>query len=102
MKAWIKMLAIVVVVTFLTRFIPFADFFRNVNTLIHELVHALTTLLLSGRVNHIHLYADQSGITLSSYAEGWMTIPIALAGYCGSSLFAVLLFRLYKDSKEIY
>ncbi len=65
-------------------------------------VGTLTTLLLSGHVNHIHLYADQSGITHSSYAQGWMIIPIALAGYFGSSLFAVLMFRLHKDSKERY
>jgi hypothetical protein len=46
------------ITAFLTRFIPFSEFFRNVDTLVHELSHALVTLLLSGSVMFINLYAD--------------------------------------------
>ncbi|BBI31854.1 M50 family metallopeptidase [Cohnella abietis] len=88
------------VTVFLTRFIPFSEFFRNVDTLVHELSHALVTLMLSGKVMFIHLYADQSGVTYSSYAGTWKSIPISLAGYMGSALFAMLLFYLHSKKNE--
>jgi hypothetical protein len=71
-----------------------------VDTLIHELFHALVTLLLSGKVMFIHLYADQSGVTYSAYTGNWMSIPISLAGYIGSALFAVFLFFLHSRKQE--
>lgn len=83
----------------LTRLAFFSFFFRNVNTLIHELSHAFATLVLSGKVLFIHLFSDHSGVTLSSYTNAWKAIPISLAGYVGSALFAVLLFYLYATRK---
>jgi hypothetical protein len=84
----------------LTHFLPFSSFFRNVDTLVHELSHALATLALSGKVNVIHLYWDQSGVTQSFFPRNWMAIPISLAGYIGSALFALLLFALYAKRYE--
>ncbi|MCQ6562620.1 M50 family metallopeptidase [Paenibacillus mendelii] len=100
MRAWLKMAGIVIVTAILTRFIPFSEFVRNVDTLVHELAHALVTLLLSGSVMYIHLFGNQSGVTLSSYTEAWMVIPISLAGYVGSALFALLLFLLHAYKRE--
>ncbi|MGN7360799.1 M50 family metallopeptidase [Paenibacillus sp. SAF-054] len=94
------MILVVFLTSILTRFLPFSAFFRNVDTLVHELSHAIVTLVLSGKVRVIHLYSNQSGVTLSSYAENWMAIPISLAGYIGSALFALLLFVLYAKRKE--
>ncbi|MEC0240796.1 M50 family metallopeptidase [Paenibacillus dokdonensis] len=94
------MILVVVLTSILTRFLPFSAFFRNVDTLVHELSHALITLVLSGKVMVIYLYGNQSGVTLSSFAENWMSIPISLAGYIGSALFALLLFFLYAKRKE--
>ncbi len=94
------MIAVVVLTSILTRFFPFSAFFRNVDTLVHELSHALMTLALSGRVNVIHLYSNQGGVTLSTFDRNWMAIPISLAGYVGSALFAVLLFYLYARRQE--
>lgn len=94
MIAWLKMAAVLIVTAMLTRLTPFSFFFRNVDTLVHELSHALITLVLSGKVMYIHLFSDQSGVTLSSYTSAWNGIPISLAGYTGSALFAVLLFFL--------
>lgn len=102
MYSWLRMAAIIIVTAFLTRFIPFSTFFQNVNTLVHELAHALATLLLQGSVMHIYLYADQSGVTYTSYTNSWMLIPIALAGYIGSALFSLLLFFLYGRGKESF
>ncbi|MFC5650026.1 M50 family metallopeptidase [Paenibacillus solisilvae] len=99
-KSWLKTAVVLVITAFLTRFIPFSEFFRNVDTLVHELSHGLATLLLSGDVRFINLYADQSGVTYSAYTGSWKSIPISLAGYFGSALFAVLLFFLYSYKKE--
>ncbi|WP_042170537.1 M50 family metallopeptidase [Paenibacillus gorillae] len=100
MRAWLQTAVVVLVTVILTRFIPFSAFFRNVDTLVHELGHALAALLLKGQVNHIYLYANQSGVTYTSYAESWMSIPISLAGYTGAALFALLLFWLYARKNE--
>jgi branched-subunit amino acid transport protein AzlD len=100
MFSWLRMAVILIVTIFLTRFIPFSAFFQNVNTLVHELAHALVTLLLKGNVMHIYLFADQSGVTYTAYTDSWMIIPIALAGYTGSAVFSVLLFFLHAKGKE--
>lgn len=100
MNAWMKMAGIVAITAILTRLLPFSAFFRNVNTLVHELSHALVTLLFTGKVMYIHLFGDQSGVTVSSYTERWMGIPISLAGYIGAALFATLLFLLHARKKE--
>lgn len=94
------MAVFMVVTVFLTRFIPFSEFFRNVNTLVHELGHAAVTLLLKGDVMHIYLYADQSGVTYTTYSDQWMAIPISLAGYTVAALFALLLMLLHAWSRQ--
>lgn len=88
-----KTVVFLVVAAVLTRVIPFSSFFRNVDTLVHEFGHAIVTLLVSGKVLYIHLFADHSGVTYSSAAaHSWRFILIALAGYIVSTVFAVLLF----------
>lgn len=100
MGSWVKTIALLLVSAVLTRFIPFSSFFRNVDTLVHEFGHAVVTLILSGKVMYIELYVDHSGVTYSSIAKPWTTIPIAVAGYVTASLFAWLLFRLYAAGKQ--
>ncbi|MBG9792729.1 membrane protein [Paenibacillus dendritiformis] len=101
MKHWGKTVVFLVVAAVLTRVIPFSSFFRNVDTLVHELGHAIVTLLVSGKVLYIHLFADHSGVTYSSAAaHSWRFILIALAGYTVSTVFAVLLFYGYARGKQ--
>ncbi|MCM3339297.1 M50 family metallopeptidase [Paenibacillus sp. MER TA 81-3] len=100
MNKWWKTIAFIVGAAILTRWIPFSSFFRNVDTLVHEFGHAIVTLLLSGKVQYIHLFADHSGVTYSSVAHSWRFIPISLAGYTISALFTVLLFYLYSRGKQ--
>lgn len=99
MFSWLRAGLIFMIVLVLTRFIPFSSFFRNVNTLVHELAHAAAALVLQGSVMEIHLYANQSGVTYTRFEEGWMLIPIALAGYIGASLYTVLLFAMYAKGR---
>jgi len=100
MSSWVKMAAFVMITAMLTRLVPFSEYFRNVYTLVHEMAHAVMTLILSGSVLYIELYADQSGVTHSMIQPGWRSILISLAGYTGASLFAWLLFRLLASRRD--
>jgi hypothetical protein len=99
MLTWLRTSVILLAMLLLTRFIPFSGFFRNVNTLIHELCHAIAALVLKGSVMRIELNADQSGVTLTRFQEGWMSIPISLAGYTGAAAFAALLLALFAKGR---
>lgn len=70
MNKWIKALLFLVGAAILTRLIPFSSWFRILDTMIHELGHALMTLLMSGRVLSIELNPDHSGVTYSMLSSG--------------------------------
>ncbi|OKP78759.1 hypothetical protein A3844_24325 [Paenibacillus helianthi] len=95
MNKWLKTLLFLAGSALLTRWIPFSSLFRNLDTLFHEFGHALVTLLLSGRVLRIELYADHSGVTYSAIEAGGKAILVSLAGYLLASVFSLLLFYLY-------
>lgn len=84
----------------MTRLIPFSSLFRNLDTMIHEFGHALVTLLLSGSVLRIELYADHSGVTYSAIEAGGRAILVSISGYLLASLFALLLFYLYSRGRH--
>jgi hypothetical protein len=100
MRKWLMMAILLTGSAFLTHWLPFSAFFRNLDTMIHELGHATMTLLLSGEVQYIYLYADHSGITLASLSSGMAVIPVALAGYVSASLFTVWMFKAYSEGKQ--
>lgn len=100
MSKWLKTILFLVGSAFLTRLIPFSSWFRNVDTMIHELGHALVTLLLSGRVMRIELNSDHSGVTYSVLSPGWSSILVSLAGYTLAAAFALLLFLGYNRRKQ--
>ncbi|MEK0316573.1 M50 family metallopeptidase [Cohnella sp. 56] len=95
MGKWLSTLVYLAVSVFLTRLIPFSSFFRNVDTMIHEFSHALTALVLSGRVLGIELHADHSGVTYTRLVSSWSSLPVSMSGYIGASLFSLLLFALH-------
>lgn len=100
MNKWLKTVFFLVGSAFLTRLIPFSSIFRNLDTMIHEFGHALVTLLLSGSVLRIELYADHSGVTYSAIQSGGRAILVSLSGYLLASLFAWLLFYLYSKGRH--
>ncbi|GIP34258.1 M50 family metallopeptidase [Paenibacillus sp. J2TS4] len=100
MARWLMTILFLIVSAFLTQWIPFSSFFRNINTMIHEFGHALTTLVLSGKVLYIELYSDHSGVTRSAVSQSWALILVALAGYISSSLFAWFMFSLDAKGKH--
>lgn len=102
MNKWLKTVLFLAGSALLTRFIPFSSLFRNLDTMFHEFGHALITLLLSGKVLRIELYADHSGVTYSAISAGFRAIGVALGGYPLASLFALLLFALYGKGKTAW
>lgn len=81
----------------LTRIPLFGKYFRSVNTLVHESGHAFVTLLLSGEVIAVNLFADTSGTTVTKAKGKIAQALIALAGYPLSALTGWLcLFLLYR------
>nr|WP_260871009.1 M50 family metallopeptidase [Paenibacillus xylanexedens] len=102
LNKWVKTILFLLGSVFLTRFIPFSSLFRNLDTMIHEFGHALMTLLLSGKVLRIELYADHSGVTYSSMLTPGRSILVSLAGYISASLFAWLLFYLYRKGLHMW
>ncbi|PYI51323.1 M50 family metallopeptidase [Paenibacillus flagellatus] len=99
MSRWMTTILFLVGSAILTHWVPFSDFFRNVDTMVHELGHAVATMVLSGEVLYIQLYANHSGVTYSYIESGWRTIPLGLAGYVTASAFAAFLFRQYGKGK---
>ncbi|MBB6674755.1 M50 family metallopeptidase [Cohnella nanjingensis] len=100
MNKWFLTILYLVVSVFLTRFIPFSSYFRNLDTMIHEFSHALVTLLVSGRVLRIELHADHSGVTYSMIPSSWGQLLVSMAGYVGASLFALLMFKLHSRQQQ--
>ncbi|MCC2686745.1 MAG: hypothetical protein K0R75_3644 [Paenibacillaceae bacterium] len=100
MGRWMQTILILIGSAILTHAIPFSSFFRNLDTMIHEFGHALVTLLLSGQVLRMELHADHSGVTYSSMTSTWSAVPIALAGYISSALFAMLMFYLRSKRQQ--
>jgi hypothetical protein len=99
MSNWVKTILFLIGSALLTHLIP-SSFFRNLDTMVHEFGHAVATLALSGKVMYIELYADHSGVTLSTITKSWSLIPISLSGYVTASLFAWFLFWAYSKGKQ--
>jgi hypothetical protein len=100
MSKWMLTVLFLIGSVFVTNLIPFSSFFRYLDTMIHEFGHAAATLLLSGKVMYIELYADHSGVTRSLITKPWSRIPVGLAGYMSASLFAWLLFALHARGRQ--
>ena len=73
------------IVPFLRPLILPLDFY---NTHVHELAHALATIVTGGKVGLVEVYANGSGITQSYGGNGLL---IASAGYVGSAVVGGLL-----------
>jgi len=86
----------------LTRIPVLGKYFRSVNTLVHEAGHAFTTLLLSGEVIAVNLFADTSGTTVTKAKGKLPQALIALAGYPVSALTGWLCLFLAHRGYYLY
>jgi len=86
----------------LTRIPVLGKYFRSVNTLVHEAGHAFVTLLLSGEVIAVNLFADTSGTTVTKAKGKFSQALIALAGYPVSALTGWLCLALLYKGYNLY
>jgi len=83
--------------------IPVAGkYFRGINTLIHESGHAFVTLLASGEIIAVNLFADTSGTTVTKSKNKFSQVLIALAGYPASALTAFVFMLLLNKGYPLY
>ena len=83
------------VVAFLLPRLPVVGkFFNIINTLIHELGHALMSLLLHGKVMKIQIFQDTSGVTTTKSDSKFKSTLVSLAGYPFASVMAFVCFFL--------
>lgn len=86
----------------LTRIPVLGKYFRSVNTLVHEAGHAFITLVLSGEVIAVNLFADTSGTTVTKAKSKFSQALIALAGYPVSALTGWLCLFLLSKGYHLY
>lgn len=87
----------IVVALLLTRVPLVGKYFRLLNTLIHEIGHALMALITSGRVYNIQVFSDMSGVAYTGRSSWLGRVLTSLAGYPFASFVAfvyVLLIQM--------
>ena len=89
------------IVTFLLPKIPVVGkYFNIINTLVHELGHALVSLLLKGKVKEIKVFQDTSGETKTVSDSQLKSFLVSIAGYPFASVTAFLCFFLLSVGYE--
>lgn len=82
---------------FLFSRVPCAGIFlRTLNTLFHEVGHAIAAHLTSGKVLRIDLFSDTSGSTITQSGSKREQVLVALAGYFFASFVFVLFLLLIR------
>lgn len=91
------------VLAFVLPRVPFVGkFFNIINTLIHELGHALLALVLQGQVLKIQIFNDTSGVTLTKANSTFAAIMVSLAGYPFSALVGYACAYLLSVGYEMW
>jgi hypothetical protein len=93
---------ILVVTLIMTRIPLIGKYFRVVDTMIHEMAHALMAVFTSGKVISINLFADTSGSTVTKSSNKFGMVLVSLAGYPVSSLAALLMMYLIKTGNYLF
>lgn len=86
----------------LTRIPLIGKYFRLVNTMIHEAGHAFMTLIVSGEVISVNLFADTSGTTVTKAKNKFLQFLIAFAGYPASSITGFLFIMMLSKGYNLY
>ncbi len=86
----------------LTRIPILGKYFRSVNTLVHEAGHVFMTLIVSGEVIAVNLFADTSGTTVTKAKGKIAQSLIALAGYPVSALTGLLCLFMLNNGSYLY
>lgn len=96
-------LVIWITIAFIFTKIPIVGKYISViNTLIHESGHALASLLTSGRVYSIKLFANTGGLVTTGSTNWFSRVIVALFGYVSSSLSSYLFFYFIVNERSSY
>lgn len=92
----------IVIALLLTQVPLIGKYFRLFNTLIHEIGHVLAALITGGKVNHIKLNFDESGIASSGTSKGLTgyisKVITTLTGYpFASGISLLFIIMLHKE-----
>lgn len=74
-------------------------YFRIYYTLIHELGHALMTILTKGQLHHIHLNANESGHAMAGVRGRFQTFLVAIVGYPTPLVITIILLYFIEEGK---
>lgn len=96
-------LAIFISIAFVLLKIPIiGKYVAVVNTLVHEVGHAIVAILTGGKVDKIELFANTEGTAWSS-SRFWIgRVLTSLAGYPAASATAFLFLYLIDNQKYLY
>lgn len=90
----------IVIALILTRTPYVGKYFKIFNTLVHEIGHVIMSMLTKGKVYHVHLNSDASGLAMTGNRGRISGILVSIAGYPFASLVA--LFMLYLKEEGHY
>ncbi|MBT9584772.1 M50 family metallopeptidase [bacterium] len=62
------------------------------DTLMHEMGHGLTALLVGGQLHRLDLFSDGSGLAHTATSGGWKTALVAAGGLLGPPFMAAFAF----------
>ena len=84
----------IIIALILTRVPVVGKYFRLLNTLIHEIGHALMALVTSGRVYKVQVFSDTSGVAYTGSGNWFGRVLTSLAGYPFASFVAFMFVVL--------
>ena len=92
---------IAVLLTVILPFVPILKWgllpFDLLNTHLHEMFHAIAAVITGGQVDHIEVYRNGEGLTLT---RGGIVPIILMAGYLGASLFGALMVMTCRSDRS--
>ena len=92
----------IIIGVILTQLPYVGKYFRIYNTLIHEIGHVLASLVTNGKVYHIELNKDASGLAYTGSRSRISQIIVSLAGYPTASIVSYLAILLLNKGYEDY
>lgn len=85
------------IITLILLYIPVvSNVFKSLNTMFHEVGHALMTLVTVGKVESISLFYNTEGVTMSLTSSWISSFLISISGYLFTSIVVLLCCFLWK------
>ena len=96
-----KAFFIAIVLSIVLPFIPILKWgllpFDYLNTHLHEMFHAIAAVITGGQVDHIEVFKNGEGVTLT---RGGLAPLIQMSGYLGASMFGAVMVMGSRTEKS--